>query len=93
MGKILELRAYMSKIQYYREVLCARRPKSDGFEDTSSFPEDDLDEELLEEFAVEVECFSWERYWEDEYLETYEVEYTSPSGDELIVFGSYGYDG
>jgi hypothetical protein len=39
----------MSKIQYYREVLCARRPKSDGFEDTSSFPEDDLDEELLEE--------------------------------------------
>ena len=51
------------------------------------------DEELLEEFAVEVECFSWERYWEDEYLETYEVEYTSPSGDELVVFGSYGYDG
>ena len=36
----------MSKIQYYREVLCARRPKSDGFEDTSSFPEDDLDEAL-----------------------------------------------
>jgi hypothetical protein len=50
-------------------------------------------EELLEEFAVEVECFSWDKYWEDIYLESYEVEYTSPSGDELVVFGQYGYDG
>lgn len=36
---------------------------------------------------------TYDRYWDDEYLEGYEEEYTSPSGDKIVVFGKYGYDG
>ena len=33
----------------------------------------------------------WERY--EEYYEGFEERYTSPSGDKIIAFGYYGYDG
>ena len=31
--------------------------------------------------------------WDYQTQETYTEYYTSPSGDEIVVFGSYGYDG
>jgi len=34
-----------------------------------------------------------EEYWDDEYLEPFEEEYVSPSGDRIVVFGKYGWDG
>lgn len=33
-----------------------------------------------------------EHYMNDDYLESYEEEYTTPSGDRIVVFGKYGYD-
>ena len=30
---------------------------------------------------------------EDEYLEYYEEHFVTPSGDKMVVFGKYGYDG
>ena len=36
---------------------------------------------------------TYEQWSEDEYLEYYEESYTTPSGDEIIVFGKYGYEG
>ena len=30
---------------------------------------------------------------EDEYLECYEEHFVSPSGDKMVAFGRYGYDG
>lgn len=30
---------------------------------------------------------------EDEYLEYYEEHFVTPSGDKMVVFGQYGYDG
>lgn len=31
--------------------------------------------------------------WGSEYLEFFEEKYTTPSGDKIVVFGQYGYDG
>lgn len=38
------------------------------------------------------ELRTYDEWCEDEYLETYEEKYTSPSGDEIVVFGKYGND-
>ena len=36
---------------------------------------------------------TYEKYWDEEYLECYDEEYTTPSGDVIKVFGKYGWDG
>ena len=37
---------------------------------------------------------TYDEYMHSSYdLEVYSKHYTSPSGDELVVFGKYGYDG
>lgn len=36
---------------------------------------------------------TFDEYWDDEYLEPFEEEYVSPSGDRIVVFGKYGWDG
>ena len=38
------------------------------------------------------ELRTYDEWYEDEYLETYEEEYTSPSGDQIVAFGKYGND-
>lgn len=35
---------------------------------------------------------TYEEYWDEEYLECFDEEYTTPSGDVVRVFGKYGYD-
>lgn len=37
--------------------------------------------------------YTFEKYQYYIDMETYEVNYTSKSGDELVIFGYYGYDG
>ena len=36
---------------------------------------------------------TYEDYMEDEYLEYFEEGFTTKSGEEIIAFGKYGYDG
>ena len=36
---------------------------------------------------------TYEEYEDDYYLEKFTVPFTTPSGDEMIAFGEYGYDG
>jgi hypothetical protein len=38
-------------------------------------------------------CQTYEKYEDDYYLEHYTVNFTTPSGDEMVAFGRYGYDG
>lgn len=45
----------MGKCNYFREIYAARRPKNDSFDDTSAFPEEELEEELLDEEEEEEE--------------------------------------
>lgn len=51
------------------------------------------DEELHEEF-YENGIYSCEDYWERrcEWFETFENDFTTESGDEVVAFGFYGHD-
>ena len=51
------------------------------------------DEEILSDYAYDEGYCSEDQYFDSEYLETYHESYTSPSGDKIVVFGKYGYDG
>lgn len=37
--------------------------------------------------------YTYEKYQDYIYMETYKVNYTSESGDNIVIFGYYGYDG
>jgi hypothetical protein len=69
---------------------------NDGYGYHSDIPWDELDKEAQE---LELAEYYWsicknESEWLDKReLETFYEEYTSPSGDEIVVFGRYGYDG
>lgn len=46
-----------------------------------------------EEAKYKDEVVTYDEYWDDEYLETFENTYTTKSGEVIIAFGKYGYDG
>ena len=52
----------------------------------------DMNDEELNEVFEEWEIYTFENYWDD-YLEDYETHYTTEHGDNIIVFGQYGYNG
>ena len=42
---------------------------------------------------IDEDAKTYEEYMEDDYLETFVNSYTSKSGDRIVAFGKYGYDG
>ena len=48
--------------------------------------------DLFHEECRENGIYDLDDYYENDYLEEYEREYTSPSGDELVIWGKYGND-
>ena len=46
--------------------------------------EDDYDEYDFQDY---------DNFFDDEYLEPFKEEYTTAHGDEIIIFGNYGYEG
>ena len=50
------------------------------------------DEEAVEEILADYEYHTSKQYWNDEYLETFEDTYTTPSGEIVVAFGKYGHD-
>lgn len=60
------------------------------------YSEDDLrkmDEDSFGELRQDHGFYTYDEYINDEYLETFEKSYTSESGEKIIAFGKYGYDG
>ena len=53
---------------------------------------DDMSNEDVEEELRDNEFYSYDSYW-SEYLEGFEDEYTTKSGEVIVAFGQYGYDG
>lgn len=58
---------------------------------------DDAKEKYYERYAlkhrlINEDAETYEQYM-DSYLETFYETYTSKSGDEIVAFGKYGYDG
>lgn len=49
--------------------------------------------EALPEHADLDDYQSFDDFCNDDYLETYEKRYTTKSGDKIVIFGKYGYDG
>ena len=49
------------------------------------------DEDEVKELLRENEFIDCE--YENDYLEWYESEFTTPSGETVVAFGEYGYDG
>ena len=45
------------------------------------------------EHYMELEGFYDYQRWEDYDYEEYKESYTTPNGEEIVVFGKYGYDG
>ena len=52
-----------------------------------------LNKEDLDDYFRGEEIYSYDIYFDEEYLETYERTYTTESGDKVVAFGKYGYDG
>ena len=52
----------------------------------------DWDSEEAEEYLYENEWYTYENY-NNEYLEWFDDTYTTPSGEEIVAFGLYGYNG
>ncbi len=55
----------------------------------------EIEEDTLKEFDEESdnnEFYTYDRYYDEIEYETYEEEYTTPSGDEIVAFGYYGSD-
>jgi len=59
--------------------------------DPSSYDDEDEDE-LSRPFDVYDIC-TLDQFFDNEYLESFEDSYTTKSGEEVIAFGLYGYDG
>ena len=51
------------------------------------------DDEDLETLLRENEFYSYGKYFDNEYLESFEDTYTTKDGEEIIAFGMFGYDG
>ena len=65
------------------------------FEKSSKYPpadDMDWDGEEAEEYLRDNEWYTCENY-DDEYLEWFDDTFTTPSGEEIIAFGQYGYCG
>ena len=50
------------------------------------------DKEGLEEYLRDYHIYSYRTYNDNDY-EEFEEKYTTPGGEEIAVFGHFGYDG
>lgn len=46
----------------------------------------------LEHDLISEDAKTYDDYFDDDYFETYEKEYTTKSGDHIVCFGYYGHD-
>lgn len=47
----------------------------------------------FEELRVDYDFLTYDEYFDDEDLESYREEFTTESGDNIVAFGKFGYDG
>jgi len=83
---------------YYDERLVSREEAIKELKNNKWFNKENPDfdftnEEEINEALIRCNYESSEQYWDDEYLESFEDTYTTKSGETIIAFGKYGYDG
>ena len=87
---------YNSNSIYKDKQFVTREEAIDILTDSKYPPSENLntlDNEDLEEYLRDEEIYTYDIYFDEEYLETYERNYTTASGDTVVAFGKYGYDG
>jgi len=88
-GEMYLDKGWKAKKQFITKEEAIQRLKgSEHHKDLDFENEDDVNDALRDE-----ELMTSEEYWDDEYLETFESRYTTKTGEEIIAFGKYGYDG
>lgn len=50
-------------------------------------------ESIPEDITNKYKYKTYEQYWDDYEYEHYNEFFTTPSGDRMVAFGTYGYDG
>lgn len=50
------------------------------------------DDSVVADIFDSEEIQSSDEFFDDEYLETFEEEYHTPNGEEVVAFGKFGYD-
>ena len=72
---------------YYNSI---KKPYYKNYKDL----DDDERKSIKNEYMKnEVSGITYEDWKDDDYLETYSKGYKTENGDEVVVFGKYGYDG
>ena len=57
------------------------------------YQEEDLsDPDIIEELMRDEEVLTYEQYFDNDYLESFEQKYTTRNGDKIVAFGVYGHD-
>ena len=51
-----------------------------------------MNNDELEEYFKDNEIYTFDNY-DNDYLESFTEEFTTPNGDTVVSFGQYGYDG
>lgn len=62
------------------------------YNDLSFAEKGDVLNEYLEDSDNSNEAETYDEWYNDEYLETFEESYTTEHGDKIVVFGKYGND-
>lgn len=78
-----------SKIYTKEEVINELRKHDEKF---GYKPQDYSDEDTFDDARM-YDYKMYDEWRDDGYLEIYVKDYTTESGDEIVVFGKYGYDG
>ena len=88
-------RGWCSYSKYKDKQFVTKKEAIDIITNNKYPPKADLDtmdnDELMECFR-ENEIYTCETY-DNEYLEGFEEEFTTPNGETVVSFGQYGYDG
>ena len=63
------------------------------WEELSNEEKEELYSEEIERKKSYNDLVTYNEYFDDSYLEGYEKHYTTPKGEEIVIFGKYGYDG
>ena len=90
-----EGRGWCSSSSYKDKQFVTKEEAIDIITNNKYLPKIDLDtmddDELMECFR-DNEIYTCETY-DNEYLEGFEEEFTTPNGETVVSFGQYGYDG
>lgn len=78
----------------YGERLVSKEVVEEQFQDflTITKPTSDYGD-IFKEWLYEEGWYTFENFWDMGDYEKYKEDYISKSGDELVTFGYYGYDG